>query len=61
LVREGKPQVYGARAKPFEHRNYIIFEPIEDEANVDQRRAEAGLPPLAEYREFLKRMVFPQR
>ena len=28
--------------------------PLEDEANVDKRRAEAGLPPLAEYRKLIE-------
>jgi hypothetical protein len=61
-VGEGKPQVYGTQAKRFEEWNgqEPELEPIEDEANVDKRRAEVGLPPLAEYREMLKRMYFPQ-
>jgi hypothetical protein len=37
-----------------------ILEPIEDEANVDKRRAEVGLSTLAEYRELLKRIYFPK-
>ena len=37
------------------------LEPIEDEANVDVRRAEVGLPSLAEYVEQLKSLVsFPR-
>lgn len=62
LVGEGKPQVYGTQAKRFEEwvGREPALEPIEDEANVDQRRAEVGLPPLSEYREILKRMYFPQ-
>ena len=61
-VGEGKPQVYGTQAKRFEEWNgqEPALQPIEDEANVDKRRAEVGLPPLAEYREMLKRMYFPQ-
>lgn len=42
-VAEGRPQRYGTQLrgdKPF---------PIEDEANVDARRASVGLGPLAEY------------
>lgn len=63
LVDDGRPQVYGSRARPFdqweagEPRLY----PIEDEANVDKRRAEVGLSSLAEYREFLKQMYHPKR
>lgn len=62
LVGEGKPQVYGTQAKRFEEwkGREPALEPIEDEANVDKRRAEVGLPPLAEYREMLKRFYFPQ-
>ena len=62
LVGEGKPQVYGTQAKRFEEweGQEPVLEPIEDEANVDKRRAEVGLPPLSEYREMLKRMYFPQ-
>jgi hypothetical protein len=47
LLAEGKKQLYGTQ--------FISVDgqwqprPIEDEANVDKRRAEAGLPPLAEY------------
>jgi hypothetical protein len=47
LLAEGKKQVYGTqftlvngKCKP---------RPLEDEANVDQRRKEVGLRPLAEY------------
>lgn len=61
-VGEGKPQVYGTQAKRFEEweGQEPALEPIEDEANVDRRRAEVGLPPLSEYREGLKRLYFPQ-
>lgn len=62
LVEDGKPQVYGSRAKPFEQweDGEPVLYPIEDEANVDKRRAEVGLPPLAEYRERLKQMYYPK-
>jgi hypothetical protein len=62
LVGDGKPQIYGTAAKPFEYWNgrEPVFESIEDEANVEKRRAEVGLMPLSEYREFLKQMYFPQ-
>ena len=61
-VGEGKPQVYGTQAKRFEEwkGQEPALAPIEDEANVDKRRAEVGLPPLSEYREMLKRLYFPQ-
>lgn len=62
LVGEGKPQVYGTQAKPFKdwEGQEPLLQPIEDEANVDKRRAEIGLPPLSEYRQMLRRMYFPQ-
>ncbi|HEV8368063.1 MAG TPA: DUF6624 domain-containing protein [Pyrinomonadaceae bacterium] len=62
LVREGKPQVYGTQAKGFAEwkGQEPVMEPIEDEANVDKRRAEVGLGPLSKYREALKRIYFPQ-
>jgi hypothetical protein len=43
-VSEVKPQVYGTQLRP----NLKPF-PIEDETHVDERRMQAGLPPLADY------------
>jgi hypothetical protein len=62
LVEDGRPQRYGSRARPFDQweAGEPVLYPIEDEANVDIRRAEVGLPPLAEYREFLKQMYHPR-
>lgn len=61
LVEDGKPQVYGLKAKPFaEWNGEPLLYPIADEANVDKRRTEVGLSSLAEYRLFLKRMYYPQ-
>jgi hypothetical protein len=47
LVAQKKKQVYGTQL----HRQgaKLTPQPIEDEANVDKRRAEVGLGPLAEY------------
>ena len=39
----------------------LVLEPIEDEANVDVRRAEVGLHSLVEYVEQLKRLVSSPR
>jgi len=48
-LREGRKQIYGsqlyANAKTGE--NFVV--PIDNPENVDQRRAEMELPPLAEY------------
>jgi hypothetical protein len=54
LVGEKKPQKYGTQ---FEQRGgeWTPY-PIEDEANVDQRRKEMGLQPLAEYAKALKQV-----
>lgn len=62
LVDDGRPQVYGSKARPFDQWSMgePALYPIEDEANVDKRRAEVGLEPLAEYRETLKRMYRPR-
>jgi len=43
-VAEGRPQVYGTQ-----FHNALQPLSIEDPARVDERRAEVGLPPLAEY------------
>lgn len=62
LVEDGKPQLYGLRARPSDQwkGGEPVLYPIEDEANVDRRRAEVGLPPLAEYLEFIKHMYHPR-
>jgi hypothetical protein len=62
LVAEGKPQVYGTQAKApgrLWKGHEPVPEPIEDERNVDKRRAEVGLPPLADYLKMMKEMYFP--
>jgi uncharacterized protein DUF6624 len=62
LIGEGKPQVYGTQAKPFDKwkGHEPALEPIEDEANVDKRRAEVGMSPLSEYLKMLKEFYFPK-
>lgn len=44
-VADSKPQLYGTQLAG----NPLRFQPIEDEAHVDERRRSVGLPPLAEY------------
>jgi hypothetical protein len=53
LVAEGKPQRYGTQTRVTKDGKFEI-PPIEDEANVDKRRAEVGLGPLAEYLERMR-------
>jgi hypothetical protein len=48
LLYEGKKQLYGTMLTRNEE-GVKVPQPIEDEANVDKRRAELGLQPLAEY------------
>ncbi len=48
-LREGKKQIYGSQigTNMITKLNYVL--PLEDPDNVDKRRAEVGLQPLAEY------------
>ncbi len=57
-VREGKLQLYGSQAQIVDGK--LVLNPIEDEANVDKRRAEIGLPPMAEYVKMLEQMYHMQ-
>ena len=49
LMREGKQQIYGSQLNFNQVTNQQELWPIEDEENVDARRASVGLEPLAEY------------
>jgi TonB family protein len=44
----GEPQVYGSQLAPALNGHYPLY-PIEDEPNVNVRRAKVGLDPLEEY------------
>ncbi|RZK27935.1 MAG: hypothetical protein EOO61_22745 [Hymenobacter sp.] len=48
-VRNGQKQLYGSQVHLDASGKAVGFEPIEDEVNVDRRRAEVGLPPWATY------------
>jgi hypothetical protein len=52
LCAEGKKQVYGTQFMTKDGK--MEPKPIEDEANVDKKRAEVGLMSLAEYRKALE-------
>lgn len=54
LVAEGKKQIYGTQFTT-ENGKLVPF-PIENEADVDKRRKEVGLPPLSEYIKRLKKI-----
>jgi hypothetical protein len=55
LVAEGKPQRYGTQFHTVDGK--LVPRPIEDEANVDARRAAVGLGTMAEYNEQMQRMA----
>lgn len=46
---QGKKQLYGSQIGRDEKTQAYFVLPLEDPDNVDKRRAEVGLPPLAEY------------
>ncbi|MER6577288.1 DUF6624 domain-containing protein [Nonomuraea sp. NPDC001023] len=48
-VAEKKPQVYGTQWETTPEGRWRPRTPIEDEARVDERRAEVGLKPLKDY------------
>jgi hypothetical protein len=50
---EKRPQVYGTQFEVVAGK--LQPYPVEDEANLEQRRREIGLPPMAEYRKMLER------
>lgn len=47
LLAEGKKQIYGTQFDWIDGK--LQPQPLEDEVNVDKRRAEVGMSPLAEY------------
>lgn len=56
-VGAGQKQVYGTQFHTVGGK--LEPQPIEDEANVDKRRQEVGLPTLAEYRKQMERTYRP--
>lgn len=57
LVAEGRPQLYGTQLGVDADGEVAPRTPIEDEANVDRRRAEMGLGPLEAYYEEFREAV----
>ena len=58
-VKEGKKQIYGTQLNTSADGTQVVF-PIEDEANVDARRARVGLGPLSEYLKRFSPQARPQ-
>ncbi len=48
LMRQGKKTLYGTQLRRVEETGEWFLWPIEDERNVDDRRARIGMGPLAE-------------
>src|SRR4030095_12048662 len=48
LMRQGKKQIYGSQVV-FDQQGNKVFYPIENEKNVNIRRAKARLQPIEEY------------
>jgi Family of unknown function (DUF6624) len=59
VLREKKKQLYGTQLDAKDGK--IVPLPIEDEANVDKRRKELGMPPLAEYLKFVSEHADPSK
>jgi len=52
LRADGKPQRYGTQVRVENGR--LVVPPVEDEANLEPRRASVGLPPMKEYLDALR-------
>lgn len=52
-MHKGLPQVYGSQVVSDPKTGAWVFHPIEDEANVNVRRAAVGLSPLEEYAQMM--------
>ncbi len=59
LLNEGKKQLYGMMLR--KENGKLVPKPIEDEANVDKRRRELGLPPLAEHVRKTSESLLPKK
>jgi len=51
-LRQGKKQIYGSQVTFDGERQIYYVSPLEDPDNVDKRRAEVGLPPMAAYMDY---------
>ncbi len=64
LMRQGKDQIYGSQIV-FDNSGAQVFYPIEDEKNVNIRRAKVGMQPIEEYAKYFgidyKLTISPER
>ena len=56
LVAEGKPQFYGMHFDLIDGKFVLNLKNVVDPVRLEKRRAEAGLPPLAEYAKGLEEL-----
>lgn len=61
LMREGKKQIYGSQLRTNEQTQKLEVYPIEDEENVDKRRAAVGLMPMKEYLKYFELEYVPPK
>jgi hypothetical protein len=53
LVNRHKPQMYGSQGQVKDGR-FVLFD-VQDETNLDARRAEVGLGPIADYKALIEK------
>jgi hypothetical protein len=61
LMGEGKKQIYGTGLKTDDVTKELKLWPIENEEEVDARRAAVGLPPMAEYLKMMGLIYTPPK
>lgn len=49
LMRSGQPQLYGTQFQPVVPDQPLTLYPVQDEAHLEQRRSDLGMPPMADY------------
>jgi hypothetical protein len=52
LIKQGKEQLYGSQLTTDQRTGKYVFYPIEDEVNVNKRRASVELEPIEEYAKY---------
>jgi hypothetical protein len=60
-MREGKKQIYGSQLTRNNMTGKYELWPVEDEENLDKRRASVGLEPIAKYLERIGVTYIPPK